>query len=147
MQDEQEQKERARRVAMRLEPDAAIKTNLLQCFPYEFAPDPVEISTTTNEFSSVCPMTGLPDYGTLTIVYVPDEWVVELKSLKYYLLQYREVGIYYEHLVNRIRKDLVEALKPKSLTIRGEFSARGGLQTTVVSQFGDTGGTINEPGI
>lgn len=87
------------------------------------------------EFSSVCPMTGLPDFGTITITYVPQNTIVELKSLKYYLLQYRNVGIFYEHVVNRILDDLADALKPKRMEVTGEFTARGGICTKVSAKI------------
>jgi 7-cyano-7-deazaguanine reductase len=86
------------------------------------------------EFTSVCPMTGLPDFGTITIRYRPDASIVELKSLKLYLLQYRNVGIFYEHVVNRILDDLVKVLAPIWMEVQGTFSARGGITTEVVAQ-------------
>jgi 7-cyano-7-deazaguanine reductase len=87
------------------------------------------------EFTSVCPMTGLPDYGTITIRYTPDQSIIELKSLKFYLLQYRNVGIFYEHLVNRILDDLVSRLRPKWMEVTGSFTSRGGLTSDVTVQF------------
>jgi 7-cyano-7-deazaguanine reductase len=87
------------------------------------------------EFTSVCPMTGLPDFGTICIRYMPDRSIIELKSLKFYLLQYRNVGIFYEHLVNRILDDLVAALKPKWMEVQGSFTSRGGITSEVKAQF------------
>ena len=87
------------------------------------------------EFTSVCPMTGLPDYGTITIKYMPDRKIIELKSLKFYFLQYRNVGIFYEHLVNRILDDLVSALNPKWMEVQGSFTSRGGISSDVSAQF------------
>ena len=87
------------------------------------------------EFTSVCPMTGLPDFGTICIRYIPDRTIIELKSLKFYLLQYRNVGIFYEHLVNRILDDLVGALNPKWMEVEGSFSSRGGITSEVKAQF------------
>jgi len=89
----------------------------------------IDIEIRCPEHTSVCPMTGLPDFGTITIRYRPAQTLIELKSLKYYLLQYRNVGIFYEHLVNRILDDLVAVLKPKQLEVIGEFTARGGIAT------------------
>lgn len=97
----------------------------------------VEIVIRQPEFTSVCPMTGLPDFGCITITYVPDEKIVELKSLKFYLLQYRNVGIFYETVVNRILDDLVSVLKPKTMQIIGDFTSRGGIDTTVTASYGD----------
>ncbi|MEW5734060.1 MAG: preQ(1) synthase [Thermodesulfobacteriota bacterium] len=87
------------------------------------------------EFTSVCPMTGLPDFGTITISYCPDQKIVELKSLKYYLLQYRNMGIFYEHVVNRILDDLTALLSPRWLTVTGKFTPRGGISTTVTVHY------------
>jgi len=97
----------------------------------------VEIVIRQPEFTSVCPMTGLPDFGKITITYRPDKQIIELKSLKYYLMQYRNVGIYYEHVVNRILEDLVAVLKPKFLEVVGDFTSRGGIDTTVRAGFGE----------
>ena len=83
------------------------------------------------EFTSVCPVTGLPDFGEITIEYVADALCVELKSLKYYFLSFRNRGIFYEAVINEILEDLVGALKPRSMTVRGDFSTRGGLHSSV----------------
>jgi len=95
----------------------------------------IEIIIAQPEFTSVCPMTGLPDFGNITIKYYPQKKLVELKSLKYYLLQYRNVGIFYEHVVNRILDDLVAALAPKRMEVMGEFTARGGITTKVKTVY------------
>jgi 7-cyano-7-deazaguanine reductase len=85
------------------------------------------------EFTSVCPKTGLPDFGTITIRYVPDAACLELKSLKYYLNGFRDEGIFYEAAVNRILDDLVAACAPRRMSIQGAFTARGGITTTVIA--------------
>ena len=90
-----------------------------------------EVIVDTDEFTAVCPWTGLPDYGTLEIAYVPDQNCIELKSLKYYLLSYRDVGIVQEHAVNRILKDLVQVCQPRSMRITLDYKIRGGLHTSV----------------
>ena len=87
------------------------------------------------EFTSVCPKTGQPDFGTLTFRYVPDRQCVELKSLKLYLQQYRNRGIYYEDATNRILDDLVAEVQPREMTLVASFTARGGITTTVPAQF------------
>ena len=87
------------------------------------------------EYTSVCPKTGLPDYATITIEYVPAERCVELKSLKMYLLAFRNLGIFYENAVNRILEDLVAACRPVSAAVTGEFTARGGMRGTVVARW------------
>jgi 7-cyano-7-deazaguanine reductase len=94
----------------------------------------IVITISQPEFTSVCPMTGLPDFGTINIQYTPDKLIVELKSLKYYLLQYRNVGMFYEHVSNRILDDLVKVLKPKTMEVTGQFTSRGGLTTTVCAR-------------
>jgi 7-cyano-7-deazaguanine reductase len=95
----------------------------------------IDIVIEQTEFTSVCPMTGLPDYGCITISYRPNSKIIELKSLKYYLLQYRNVGIFYEHVVNRILDDLVDKLDPQRMEISGAFTSRGGIITTVSAVY------------
>ena len=95
----------------------------------------VVITISQPEFTSVCPMTGLPDFGTINIRYTPDRFIIELKSLKYYLLQFRNVGMFYEHVANRILDDLVKVLTPKFMEVTGEFTSRGGLTTTVCARY------------
>jgi 7-cyano-7-deazaguanine reductase len=94
-----------------------------------------EIEIRCPEFTSVCPKTGQPDFGTIRIRYVPDKKCLELKSLKLYLFAYRDKGIFYEHVTNVILDDLVAALKPRSMTVVGDFNARGGITTTVTATF------------
>ena len=94
-----------------------------------------EITVSTPEFTSVCPKTGLPDHGTLTLTYVPDKWCLELKSLKMYLLAYRNVGTFQENVVNRCLRDIVAACKPVSATVCGEFTPRGGVYSKVKAAY------------
>lgn len=89
------------------------------------------ISISVPEFTSVCPKTGLPDFGTIEIDYVPDKVCLELKSLKYYFLGFRNMGIFYEAVTNRILDDLVATCQPRFIEVTGEFTARGGISTTV----------------
>lgn len=115
---------------------ASVKVGLLEPMAYAYKGHrDIVITIRQPEFTSVCPMTGLPDFGTITIRYRPDAFIVELKSLKLYLLQYRNVGIFYEHVVNRILDDLVKVLRPCWMEVQGAFSARGGITTDVVAQF------------
>ena len=93
------------------------------------------ITTRYPEYTSVCPKTGLPDYGTITIEYEPRKLCLELKSLKMYLLAYRSLGIFYENAVNRMLRDFVAATKPAWFRVTGEFTPRGGLTTTVVAEW------------
>ena len=94
-----------------------------------------KISIVIPEYTSLCPRSGLPDAGTLTIEYEPDAFFVELKSLKYYILGYRNLGIFYENAVNRILKDFVKAVKPRWALVRGEFNPRGGMKSTVEARY------------
>ncbi len=94
-----------------------------------------EITIIEPEFTSVCPKTGLPDFGTITIKYVPDKKCLELKSLKMYFNSYRNLGIFMENLTNRILDDVVSACKPLSATIVGDFNPRGGIKTVVEAQY------------
>lgn len=94
-----------------------------------------EITIRFPEYTSVCPKTGLPDYGTITIQYEPRRACLELKALKMYLLAYRSLGIFYENAVNRILTDIVAAVRPVRCTVRGEFTPRGGLTTTVEARW------------
>jgi 7-cyano-7-deazaguanine reductase len=94
-----------------------------------------EITIEVPEYTAICPKTGLPDFGTIRIVYRPDKHCLELKSLKMYIHAYRNLGIFYENAVNRILKDLVAACRPIHARITGEFTARGGLSTTIEAKF------------
>ncbi len=100
-----------------------------------------EISTRFPEYTSVCPKTGLPDYGTITIQYQPDKLCLELKALKMYLLAYRSLGIFYENAVNRMLRDIIAAIRPVSCSVTGEFTPRGGLTTSVVARWSESKGT------
>jgi 7-cyano-7-deazaguanine reductase len=93
------------------------------------------IRTRYPEYTSMCPKTGLPDYGTITIEYEPRRLCLELKALKHYLLAYRNLGIFYENAVNRILRDIIAAVKPAWCTVKGEFTPRGGLTTTVETRW------------
>ena len=113
-----------------------IKIDLLTIIDYQYkAIRDVNITIQQPEFTSVCPMTGLPDFGCITIRYIPNNKILELKSLKFYMLQYRNVGIFYEHVVNKILNDLVEVLNPKWMEVAGNFTARGGITTKVAVEY------------
>ena len=108
--------------------------------PVETFPNPepardYEIVIRCPEFTSVCPKTGLPDFGEIRITYVPDARCIELKALKYYLLGFRDRGVFYERLTNRILDDLVAACAPRRMVVVGDFSARGGITTTVTARY------------
>jgi 7-cyano-7-deazaguanine reductase len=106
----------------------AIDVNVLETFEYS-GPDQ-QILTETDEFSAVCPYSGLPDYAKLSIRYTPGNRCIELKSLKYYIISYRSVGIFQEHATARIAEDLFRVLEPGSLTVTTVYNGRGGFLTT-----------------
>jgi 7-cyano-7-deazaguanine reductase len=115
----------------KIENPDTVAPEILEVLDYGYrATRDVEIKIDQPEFTSLCPLSGLPDFGGITIRYVPKDKIVELKSLKYYLLQYRNVGIFYEHVVNRILDDLVGVLKPKFMEVMGSFTPRGGITTS-----------------
>jgi len=105
----------------------------IETFPNQF-PD-YEITIEMPEFTSVCPKTGLPDFGTLILRYVPKDSCLELKSLKMYILAYRNLGIFYENAVNRILEDIAKACHPVKASLTGEFSPRGGMKSVVEAHF------------
>ncbi len=117
------------------DPPETVDTGLLETFEYEYKGKDISIENTTEEFTSVCPYSGLPDFGLLKIEYVPDREVLELRSLKYYLLSYRNVGIFYEHLVNKLLEDLVIACSPKQMTVTLDSTPRGGIRTSIVASY------------
>jgi 7-cyano-7-deazaguanine reductase len=105
------------------------KLPVIETWPNQYAG--YEITITIPEYTSICPRTGLPDFGTITIHYLPIKRCLELKSLKYYILAYRNLGIFYENAVNRILEDAVRACRPRWMIVRGEFTIRGGMHTTI----------------
>jgi 7-cyano-7-deazaguanine reductase len=121
-----------------------IQPELLDTFPYEFPGREAEIVISTGEWNCVCPFSGLPDFGTLTIRYVPDAMCLELRALKYYLTSYRTVGIYQEHAANHVLGDLVAACRPRRMEIELDYRLRGGIHTVVTVRFpvgsGERGG-------
>jgi len=111
-----------------------MSTELLETFDNPHPGREYLIRHVAPEFTSVCPKTGQPDFGTITIEYVAGAKCVELKSLKLYLQSYRNVGVFYEDVVNRILDDLVAALAPRRMTVTGEFSIRGGMHSVVIAE-------------
>ena len=101
----------------------------IECFKNQFKN--YEIIISIPEYTSICPKSGLPDFGTITIRYIPDKWCVELKSLKTYIFAYRNLGIFYENAVNRILRDFVRASKPIQAVVTGEFNVRGGMKSMI----------------
>jgi len=117
------------------EAKAGLKEKLpsIETFPNQY-PD-YEIKIEIPEFTSVCPKTGLPDFGKITIRYTPKEKCLELKSVKMYILAYRDLGIFYENAVNRILEDVVRACRPKRAAVIGEFNPRGGISSVVEAVY------------
>ncbi len=113
-----------------------MSSTTLETFPNPRPEREFEIEIDCPEFTSMCPKTGLPDFGTIHIRYVPGDRCIELKSLKYYLLDYRNKGIFYESATNQILDDLVAACAPRRMTVVGEFTPRGGIKTSVRAQYG-----------
>ena len=110
--------------------ESAIRPELLETIDYDG--NKQEITYETDELNAVCPFSGLPDFGILSISYVPNKKIVELKSLKYYLISFRNVGIYQEALTNRIYNDLYELLDPEFLRIETDYNVRGGINANCV---------------
>ena len=114
----------------------SLTPDVLETFPYEYAGREAVVEVSTDEWSCVCPFSGLPDFGTLTIRYLPVEGCIELKSLKYYLTSYRNVGIYQEHAANRLLDDLSACCDPQWMEIVLDYRLRGGLHTVVTVERG-----------
>ncbi len=109
----------------------------LEAFPNTHPKRKYRVVLETQEFTSLCPITGQPDFGRIAISYVPDKYIVESKSLKLYLWSYRQEGHFHEEAVNRILDDLVRAVRPRSCDVRGEFNLRGGIGITVIASYPD----------
>ena len=107
----------------------------LETFANQFPDREYEIEITCPEFTAVCPKTGQPDFGTIVITYVPGDRCIELKSLKLYLVDYRNRGIFYEHSINTILDDLVAACAPRRMTVVGQFTPRGGISSRITARF------------
>jgi 7-cyano-7-deazaguanine reductase len=114
---------------------SSMSTSTIETFPNPRPEREFEIAIDCPEFTSMCPKTGLPDFGVIRIRYVPDTRCIELKSLKYYLLEFRNKGIFYESVTNQILDDLVGACEPRRMTVIGDFTARGGITTKVTAEY------------
>ena len=118
-----------------IQKEEAIDLAVLEAVLFDYPGSATEIVYETEEFTFVCPWTGLPDFARLVIRYIPTQSLVELKSLKYYLTSYRNVGILQEHAVNRILHDLVQLLEPVSMMVEAEYRERGGIKTKAVARY------------
>jgi len=112
-----------------------MSSSTIETFPNPRPERDYEIAIRCPEFTSLCPKTGLPDFGEIRITYVPEARCIELKSLKYYMIEFRNRGIFYEHVTNQILDDLVAAIHPRRMTVTGDFSVRGGIKTSVTAEY------------
>ena len=112
-----------------------LKTPQIETWENQYSDKDYIVEITNSEFTAVCPKTGLPDYATICIKYIPDEDCVELKSLKEYFVFFRDVGIFHEHVVNKVLEDFVAACQPREVEIVGDFNIRGGMKTVVTANY------------
>jgi len=112
-----------------------VSSSTIETFPNPQPERDYEIAIQCPEFTSLCPKTGLPDFGEIRITYVPAAACIELKSLKYYMIEFRNKGIFYESVTNQILDDLVAAIHPRRMTVVGDFSVRGGIKTLVTATY------------
>ena len=114
----------------------SITPEVLETFEYEYPAREIVIDIETDEFTAVCPFSGLPDFGTLRVRYTPDRRIIELKSFKYYIVSFRNVGIYQEHAVNRVLEDLAACCRPRWMEVVLDYRLRGGIHTVVRAETG-----------
>ena len=112
-----------------------IDAQCLLAFNYDYPDQPAQISIETEEFTALCPWTGLPDFGILKIIYTPSLKCIELKSLKHYLLSYRDMAIVQEHATNQILNDLVSVCQPEQMNVTLDYRIRGGMHTQVAVEY------------
>lgn len=114
---------------------SSIDVEALETFPYEYAGNDIVMNIETDEFTAVCPWSGLPDFAVIRVDYIPARVCIELRSFKYYLLSYRNVGIYQEHAVNKILNDLVKCSSPKWMKVTADYKVRGGVHTVASREY------------
>ncbi len=112
-----------------------LRTPKIEVWRNQYPDKNYSVTLEVPEFTCICPKTGLPDFATITIEYIPDKYCIELKSFKMYTIFYRDVGIFHEHVINKITDDLVKACNPRWLKITGVFNPRGGITTTVSREY------------
>jgi 7-cyano-7-deazaguanine reductase len=125
--------EKAKKTSGQLYLPRDIDPTILETIPYEYPRSKIAVELANDEFTCVCPYSGLPDFAHLLIIYVPRRRLIELKSLKYYLYSFRNVKVYNEHAVNKILLDLKKVLTPREITVKAEFTSRGGIKNTVTA--------------
>jgi 7-cyano-7-deazaguanine reductase len=118
-----------------IQQEDVIDVSVLEAIPFDYPGSQTDVVYETDEFTAVCPWTGLPDFGTVTISYLPDNRLIELKSLKYYLTSFRNVGILQEHVVNRILDDMVKLVQPLWMMVEAEYGERGGIRTNAAATY------------
>jgi 7-cyano-7-deazaguanine reductase len=118
------------------EPRSHIDRLVLETIPYEYPRKGAVVDIDTNEFTAVCPYSGLPDFGSLKISYIPGDRLIELRSLKYYLFSFRNVGAYQEHIVNIVLDDLVRLCAPRWMSVTADYNVRGGVHTVAKVEYG-----------
>ncbi|MFC1807562.1 preQ(1) synthase [Candidatus Omnitrophota bacterium] len=115
----------------------ALKTPKIDVWKNKYSDKNYIITIETSEFSCICPKTGLPDFALIRIEYIPDKFCIELKSFKLYLISYRNIGIFHEHVTNKIFDDFIKYCRPRWAKINSEFGVRGGIKTTVTREYGE----------
>ena len=121
-----------------------LKTPKIDVWRNQYSEREYSIYLSVPEFTCICPKTGLPDFATINVTYSPGKTCLELKSFKYYIIFYRDVGIFHEHLVNKILDDIVNACHPRRAKVEGIVNARGGIQTTVAAEYKKPGNLSNK---
>ncbi len=116
-----------------------IKTPKIEVWRNKYSDRDYLVKIETNEFTCICPRTGLPDFAAIRIEYMPDEWCIELKSFKLYLVSFRNIGIFHEHVTNRILDDLVKECKPRYMKLEMEYNLRGGIKTSTKAEYKSKG--------
>ncbi|MCP4649107.1 MAG: NADPH-dependent 7-cyano-7-deazaguanine reductase QueF [PVC group bacterium] len=112
-----------------------LKTPEIEVWENQYCDKDYWIEMDVPEFTCICPKTGLPDFAIINIDYRPNKYCIELKSFKYYINSYRSVGVFHEHVINKILEDFIKASKPRQVVITGEFNLRGGIKTTVCAEY------------
>ncbi len=126
---------KAKKITAKISWPKDLDPSVLQTIAYQYPKSKITTELTTDEFTCLCPFSGLPDFANLTIKYTPNRKLIELKSLKYYLYSFRNVKIYNEHVVNRILQDLKKVLKPYQISVVGEFTSRGGVKNKATASY------------
>ena len=117
----------------------ALKAPKIEVWQNKYSDRDYLVKIETSEFTCICPKTGLPDFATIIIEYIPEKWCIELKSFKLYLVSFRDIGIFHEHATNKILDDLVKACKPRYMKLEMEYNLRGGIKTSTKAEYKSKG--------